>query len=76
MTIDFGDVRPGDTLAFLTADNGFAGSGHPIERTGTVVAVTEKTVVVSTSSMSGPGPATARLRRADWYHRHVRKVEP
>lgn len=66
----FDDVHEGDTLTFLTRDTGFNGRGiYP--RTGVVTKVTAKTVTVDCGPEGGGG--TARIRRADWYERDVRR---
>lgn len=84
--VDFSKVHEGDTVRFVTANNGFGSSGEDLWRTGTVTKVTEKTVTVE---ITGPNPLaedvfvggksrklgrTARLRRADWHYRCVSKL--
>lgn len=84
--VDFSNVHEGDTVRFVTANNGFGSSGEDPWRTGTVTKVTEKTVTVE---ITGPNPLAenvfvggksrklgraARLRRADWHYRCVSKL--
>ncbi|MDX2794058.1 hypothetical protein [Streptomyces scabiei] len=86
--VGFPDVREGDTLSFSRRDTGFGGSGDILRLTGTVIKVTDKTVVVE---ITGYNPLaqdvfvggksrklgrTARLRQANWHERCVlRSVE-
>ncbi|WP_060888045.1 hypothetical protein [Streptomyces caniscabiei] len=84
--VTFQDVREGDRVRFVTANNGFGGDGGDLWRTGTVTKVTDKTVTVE---ITGHNPLaedvfrggksrklgrTARLRQADWHHRCVSKA--
>lgn len=84
--VTFQDVREGDRVQFVTANNGFGSDGGDLWRTGTVTKVTTKTVTVE---ITGPNPLaedvfrdgksrklgrTARLRQADWHHRCVSKA--
>jgi hypothetical protein len=83
--VGFNDVREGDRVQFVTANNGFGG-GDDVWRTGTVVKVTDKTVTVE---ITGHNPLaenvfvggksrklgrTASLRRAEWQRRCVSKA--
>lgn len=84
--VDFSNVHEGDTVQFVTANNGFGSSGEDLWRTGTVIKVTEKTVTVE---ITGPNPLaedvfrggksrklgrTACLRGADWHSRCVSRA--
>lgn len=77
--VAFEDVAVGDTLTFQTRDNGFSGSGGFVQRTGKVTQVTERSVTVacghSLNYVPGSSTGNARLRRADWYDRHVQRVD-
>lgn len=68
--IDFADVQVGDTLRFLTANNGFGGDGRSLSCTAKVIKITAKTVVMD----SGLRGKTAVLRASDWYGRDPHKV--
>jgi hypothetical protein len=84
--VEFANVKINDVLVFTTRDNGFTGSGGSIERMGTVISITNKSVTVRTDrrlhtptwlpNRKRPEPAfpTARLRRSSWYDRSVRRV--
>lgn len=80
--IPFEQVQKGMCLTFHTADNGFGGSGRTIERTGEVIKVTDKTVIVGgVRDLRGPehgrtSTHTARLRRRDWHPRWPRLAAP
>lgn len=84
--VTFQDVREGDCVRFVTANNGFGSDGGDLWRTGTVTKVTTKTVTVE---ITGHNPLaedvfrdgksrklgrTARLRQAGWHHRCVSKA--
>lgn len=69
--VDFSNVHVGDRLQFMTRETGFNGRGL-YSRTGVVVKVTEKTVLVDCGLESWK--RTAVLRRADWHSRDVRRV--
>lgn len=68
--INFVDVQMGDTLRFLTANNGFGGDGRSLSCTAKVIKITAKTVVMD----SGLRGKTAVLRASDWYGRDPHKV--
>lgn len=69
--VAFTDVREGDRVQFVTANNGFDG-GDQVWRTGTVTRVTDKSATVDCdTNVIGK---TARLRRADWHYRCVSKA--
>jgi hypothetical protein len=80
--ISFDQVQVGDELTFLTADNGFGGSGGAVSRTGTVFRKTDKVIGVRVGDSipvfrdgkSRIEGATARLRRADWSSRSPRRI--
>lgn len=67
--VDFSGVQIGDTLTFLTADNGYGGTGGYVSGSGTVTSKTDKSISVHT----GTG-RNARLLRRDWSSRSVRRV--
>lgn len=72
--VDFGNVREGDRLQFVTTENGFDGRGT-YWRTGSVVKVTEKTVrVICDDVPTRVKRDTAVLRRNDWGSRAVNKA--
>lgn len=64
---DFGAFAVGDRIRFLTADNGYGGSGNYVSRTGTVTAVTARTLRVQCDNNRIGNRAV--LRRADWHAR-------
>jgi hypothetical protein len=69
--VGFDDVTPGDRVRFVTADNGFGGTGE-LWREGTVTSVTLRTVRISCdSNLVGP---TAVLRRSTWPYRSVSRT--
>ena len=73
--VDFSNVHEGDRVQFVTANNGFGGSGDDVWRTGTVAKVTEKTVRVVCDDVSTRVKRdVAVLRRADWHYRCVSKA--
>jgi hypothetical protein len=71
--VDFRSVRKADTVSFSRLDNGFGGSGDVLRRTGTVIKVTGKTVVVECRDLWGD---TGVLRRSNWHERCVKKAVP
>lgn len=81
--VDFDQVQEGDTLTFLTADNGFGGSGNFVSRTGVVFRKTGKVIDLNVgggtpvfrNGKSRIEGATARLCRADWSRRSVRYAD-
>lgn len=76
--VDFKDLNVGDTVTFLTADNGFTGSGQFVNREGIVISKTDKSITVrvvgSNPLMDGWKNRSANLRQADWSRRCVRLV--
>jgi hypothetical protein len=66
--LSFGDAKVGDTLHFLTTENGFDGRGI-YSRTGRVTSATAKSLTVVCDDRS-----TARLTKATWHYREPRKV--
>lgn len=77
--VDFGKVQIGDVLTFLTADNGYGGSGGSVSRTGVVTGKTDKTVTLRVTAGRVTGSRsmeqnTARLLRRDWSARSPRRV--
>jgi len=60
----FDDYKPGDTMRFLTANNGFGGTGDPVVRVGTVLKVTAKTIVLDCAGHWFGKRAV--VRRAEW----------
>jgi hypothetical protein len=69
---DFSAINLGDRVRFVTADNGYGGSGDGVWRTGTVTKVTTKTITVACDG-NWMG-ATAVLRRATWNYRAVSRA--
>lgn len=69
----FDDLAVGDRVRFQTIDNGFGGSGDFILRTGTVTAVTARTLAVKCDPHRFGGDR-ARLTRAGWYGRSPQRA--
>jgi hypothetical protein len=70
--VDFADVHEGDTVQFVTANNGFDG-GDDVWRIGTVTKVTEKTVRVACDSNAFGSAAVLRKHQPSWNARCVSK---
>lgn len=68
----FGDFAVGDRIRFQTIDNGFGGSGDFVSRTGTVTAVTARTLKVQCDWNWFGNRAV--LRRAGWYGRDPQRA--
>lgn len=83
LILHFDQVEVGDKLTFQTRDNGFGGSGGFIDRDGVVFRKTDKVVDLTVDGGIGVFKngknriegGTARLRKADWYDRQVRRSE-
>ena len=70
----FEDFAVGDRIRFLSADNGFGGSGDLVVRTGTVVSATARQLRVLCDP-NGFG-ARARLCKAEWKPRDPWRTIP
>jgi hypothetical protein len=69
--VDFCDVAEGDTVLFLTTDNGYGGSGDLVKRTGTVRRKADNSVLVDCAPNRFGD--TARLTRHAWKQRDVHR---
>ncbi|MFF7022996.1 hypothetical protein ACFY97_18585 [Streptomyces klenkii] len=64
---DFDDFAAGDRIRFVTANNGWGGSGDDVWRTGTVTRISASTMTIACDeNFIGK---TARIRRATWTYR-------
>ncbi|GAA1311721.1 hypothetical protein Psi02_72410 [Planotetraspora silvatica] len=80
--VTFDQVEVGDTLTFLTADNGYGGTGTPRRRPGVVTRKTDHVVDLNVGGglpvfergKGRPRGAGARLRRADWSSHGVHRI--
>ncbi|GGP55775.1 hypothetical protein [Streptomyces abikoensis] len=64
---DFDDFAAGDRIRFVTANNGYDGTGEGVWRTGTVTRISASTMTIACDpNIIGK---TARIRRATWTYR-------
>lgn len=63
----FDDFAAGDRIRFVTANNGYDGTGEGVWRTGTVTRISASTMTIACDrNLIGK---TARIRRATWTYR-------
>jgi hypothetical protein len=82
--VTFDQVREGDILSFLTADNGYGGTGDLVKRQGVVTKKTANAILVATRVYVGHlnradgktylEDGKARLLRSAWAPRDVHRV--
>lgn len=84
-SVAFDQIQIGDTVTFLTADNGYGGRDDLIKREGVVTKKTDNAVFVTTrvyvGNLNRPDGKTyledgkARLLRMNWAPRDVHRLD-